>query len=312
MSHLAIGADVGGSHITTQLYHLGQHQLIPGTKKRMEVDCHASADEILQNWVLAIRNAAADIPVQDLRGIGFAMPGPFDYHGGVAWFEGVEKFDHLHGVDVRAEMRSRLGLACGDHIRFLNDAACFAIGESVSGCATGYNRFLAITLGTGFGTTFLNENVPVVGGGFIPQDGFLYHIPFNDSNADNHFSTRWFLREYHRLTGNHVKGVRELMVLADQQGTASALFDQFGRNLSHFLTPWLKKFNAQALVMGGNIVKAYPLFSRALSKGFLDRDLHIPVLISTLQEDAALAGAAMLCDDHLYARLAGVEVPSVV
>lgn len=81
------------------------------------------------------------------------MPGPFDYLNGIAWFNAeVQKFEHLYGVDIKSKLRNRLDLAPDFLIRFLNDASCFAIGEAWLGEAANYERFIAITVGTG---TFL-------------------------------------------------------------------------------------------------------------------------------------------------------------
>jgi glucokinase len=57
------------------------------------------------------------------------------------------------------------------------------------------------------------------------------------------------------------------------------------------------------LVIGGNISAAFPLFRTELFNVFNDESLRIEVLISALQEDAALAGSARLCDREYYERL---------
>ncbi len=308
MSYLAIGADIGGSHITTQVYNLKSHVLIPGTRVRMDVDCHAPAGEILGIWAEAIRAAAGEEPLSEMQGIGFAMPGPFDYPGGIALFQGVEKYDNLYGIDVRTDLRNRLELSCDFPVRFLNDASCFAIGESFNGISDRFDRFLAITLGTGFGSTFIRNHIPVAGEEGTPPDGFLYDIPFNGSNADNHFSTRWFLRQYTERTGNIPSGVKQLASISDIDKVAKGLFMEFGDNLGSFLIPWLRDFGAEGLVIGGNIANAYPLFKDFMFKRFVASGIKVEVVISELQEDAAISGAAALCDDNLYAGLAGLKV----
>jgi hypothetical protein len=58
MKNIAIGVDIGGSHITCQLYNLPNNQLVPGTKVRKQVNSHASATEILDSWAGAIRETA--------------------------------------------------------------------------------------------------------------------------------------------------------------------------------------------------------------------------------------------------------------
>jgi glucokinase len=74
--------------------------------------------------------------------------------------------------------------------------------------------------------------------------------------------------------------------------------------LGLFLAPWLKKFKAECLVIGGNIAKSYPLFEDSFMKSFKIEALdHLKVYISDMGENAALAGSARLCDDDFYAKV---------
>jgi len=303
MNRIAIGADIGGSHITCQLYELDAKKLVEGTRIRQPVDCNAEKKVILEAWVSALSNAARGFDFSLLAGVGFAMPGPFDYPGGIAWFEGVKKYESLYGVNVRKEILDHFNLPDAFPVRFLNDASCFAIGESYVGGAKNMNRFLAITLGTGFGTTFINNHAPVAGEDGVPVDGFLYHIPCGKSIADDHFSTRWFQKVYLERTGKNLTGVKELSELAKTEAIAREIFKTFGENLGAFLAPWLKDFKAEGLVIGGNISAAHHLFLNELKQEFEKASLKIRVVVSALQEDAALSGSASLCDNALYSRL---------
>ena len=300
---IAIGADIGGSHISCQLFDLENHHLIDKSRIRKSVDSHSTAPVILDSWVNAIREAAGDYRLSELAGIGFAMPGPFDYQHGIAWFKDVEKFNHLYGVNVGSEILIRFQLPETYPVRFFNDAACFAIGESLRGEAAQYSRLLAITLGTGFGTTFIDNHKPVAGKYGIPADGFLYRVPFRNAVADDYFSTRWFLKEYKALTGEETSGVKQLANIALNDNSAALIFHAFGSALGQFLAPWLKRFEAECLVIGGNISSAYPLFGKDLQDEFSQAELPLTVLISSMQEDAAIAGSAFLCDNTFYQEL---------
>jgi glucokinase len=301
MKKIAIGADIGGSHITCQLYDLEKHELLEGSRVRVSVDSHASKEVILEAWCSAISLAAETYDIADLAGIGFAMPGPFDYPGGIALFEGVNKFDDLKGVNVREAIQQHFGLPATYPVRFLNDASCFAIGESFS--AVSFRRFLAITLGTGFGACFIRDHLPVAGEDGASEDGYLYHLPFGESNADNHFSTRWFKRIYREKAGREIEGVRELTQLYDSDPIVKEIFNTFGTNLGLFTASWLDSFRAEGLVIGGNISQAHPYFREALETAFLRKKLSVKLVISGLQEDAALSGSANLCDNGLYEKL---------
>jgi glucokinase len=304
MQKLSMGIDIGGSHITCQLFDNNTNKLLPASKVRVDVDGNGSKESILNHWVDAIQQTISTQNINDLAGIGFAMPGPFDYLNGVARFDkNVDKFHDLHGVDIKTELIKRLVLPVDFPIRFLNDAASFAVGMANVEPVSKFKRIIALTLGTGFGTTFIKNGLPVAGEDGIPDDGFLYHIPFQKSIADEYFSTRWFLNEYRNQTGKEISGVKELVELAESDENAKRLFNDFGKNLAVFLISWIQKFNADCIVMGGNISKSYSLFESALKSEFKNRGIEPEIVISELDENAALIGSAGLCDDVFYTKL---------
>jgi len=67
-----------------------------------------------------------------------------------------------------------------------------------------FKRIVALTLGSGFGPAFIKNGLPVAGENGIPDDGFLCHVPFQKSIADEYFSTRWFLNEFRNQTGKEI------------------------------------------------------------------------------------------------------------
>ena len=304
MKNVAIGVDIGGSHITCQLFDPEKNRLIEGTKVRVPVDSSGSKEEILGSWTDAIKQAASGRDLKKLAGIGFAMPGPFDYRNGIALFdEEVNKFGDLYGVDVKNELLRMLDLPPDFPVRFLNDASSFAVGEANTEPASDHNRIIALTIGTGFGSTFILDGLPVKGRDGAPEDGFLYNKPFKNSIADDYFSTRWFLGEYKKLRGEEASEVKELVECSENDEDVRELFNIFGKNLGGFLAPWIKGFRAGCIVLGGNISKSYLLFEKEMKARFEEHGIDIPVYRSSLDEDAALTGSAKLCDNDFYSKL---------
>lgn len=304
MKKYAIGVDIGGSHITSLAVDPETRAILHHTEARRAVDCHASAEAILSNWVEAIHETMTLAGDLEFCGIGFAMPGPFDYPGGIAMFKGVQKYESLYGINVRAEIEERLFLKPGIPVRFMNDASCFAMGEAWMGEAASCKRVVAVTLGTGFGSSFVNEGIPVEAGPEVPPQGCLYHLPFGHSNADNHFSTRWFVAEYQSRTNQTPDGVKSLSDRYESDPVAQELFQIFGSNLALFMSEWLKLFRAECLVMGGNIAKSYPLFEEVFLQKLHENGLgNLKIFISGLGETAAICGSARLTDDDFYAKL---------
>jgi len=300
LQNIAIGVDIGGSHITAVAVDMDGHRIISGSRAESTVDNKAEADEILTVWTDTLKRVLTGIQIFNLRGIGFAMPGPFDYVKGICLIRGVPKYEKLYGVNVGKAVSSRLGLPCDCRVRFMNDASSFAVGEAWAGKAAGSRKMMAITLGTGFGSAFLDDRIPVVEGNRVPKMGCVYHLPFGNGIADDYFSTRWFTSRFVEVTGREAAGVKEVAGEAERLPEVLDLFTEFGTSLGAFLAPWLKRFEAEILVIGGNISHAWTLFGPSFENELGKAGCRTSVTISELKEDAALMGSAYLFDEGFW------------
>lgn len=296
----SIGVDIGGSHITCALIDLEKNEIIRETLTEMPVDNQGEAHEIIETWSKAIRRSMRNIDSDQIKGIGFAMPGPFDYVNGICLIKGIPKYEKLYGINVGTEISLALGLTEDQSIRFMNDAFSFAVGESIAGQAAGSTKSMAITLGTGFGSAFIDNHVPVVTGDSVPRLGYVYHIKYKDGIADDYFSTRWFIRRYKELTGKDAAGVKSIAVEAIGQENVREIFKEFGSSLGEFLAPILNRFGATVLVLGGNISRAYDLFGPSLESGLQRKNCTSKAYTSLLKEDAALLGSAYLLETEFW------------
>jgi len=298
--NIAIGTDIGGSHITCAAIDLVTGKIFRESLTERTVDNQASAETIIGTWTEALSNVLSKFAVENVKGIGFAMPGPFDYVKGISYIRGVAKYENLYGVNVSETIAKKLGVNGDFLLRFMNDASAFAVGEAWTGSAAKFDRSLSITFGTGFGSAFISKRIPIVDGPLVPKLGCIYHIPYREGIADDYFSTRGLLGRYKKLTRKELSGVKELATLASSDKTVNDLFIDFGENAGLFLAPWLKKFRAEILVVGGNISHAYNLFGDVFENRLKTEGCNCNVAISTLKEDAALLGSAYLLDDEFW------------
>jgi len=298
--NIAIGTDIGGSHISCAAIDLVSGKIIRNTLTERSVDNQAQANTIIGTWTQALSAVLEKVPFENVKGIGFAMPGPFDYVKGISYIRGVAKYENLYGINITDAISNSLSVKDGFLIRFMNDASSFAVGEAWAGSAANFNRSLSITLGTGFGSAFIRNRIPIVDGPEVPKLGCIYHLPFKDGIADDYFSTRGLLSRYKKLTGKELNGVKELAALAGTEKAVTDLFIDFGENTGLFLAPWLNKFKAEILVIGGNISHAYNLFGDAFEISLKKENCFCKVAISKLKEDAALLGSGYLLDDEFW------------
>lgn len=302
-SAYVIGVDVGGSHIVSGAIVLGTGNLLEQSLFESKIDNKAPRSIILEAWASTINQTLQCLSGKQIQGIGFAMPGAFNYKTGVALFEGNEKYESLYDCDVPQTLGPLL-TSSDLEMRFLNDATSFAVGEAWRGEAAGKGRAISITLGTGFGSAFVEKGIPVTSGGTVPEHGCLWHLPFMNGIGDDYFSTRWFTKRYQAITGSTMPGVKEIRDLA-QQGDVKAmqLFHEFGANMAVFIAPWIRNFMPEVMVMGGNISKAWGLFTQPFHEQLLKEGLSLEVKVSRLKEHAALLGSARLFDSSYWSKI---------
>lgn len=287
----AVGADIGGSHICSAVVDLDEGTIC-GEPVSTPVDSRAGAVEILDAWTANIRQAAVSGPEGEVRRIGFAFPGPFDYVRGVSLISGVRKFDRIYGLDIARSLQARLPGGCD--FRFVNDASAFALGECLGGAARDADRVVVLTLGTGVGSGFVKNRCLVETGDEVPANGWVYCLPFGDGIVDDAFSTRWVCSRYEQLTGKPIAGAREAAERHASDAAARQLFDEYGERLATFAGPVMQRFCARTLVLGGNIARACPLFGPAMRRRFDQEGLAVEIRISALMDRAAMIGAASL------------------
>ena len=295
-----VGVDIGGSHITCGIVSRDGSLLKESIVNRKTFD--KQGIDLIHEWSTAINNVIEKNPNEDLVGIGIAIPGPVDYQHGVAYFDGSNsKFQSLYKVDIKSELLKALDYK--SEIRFVNDAVAFGIGENWVGEAKGFGCSLAITLGTGFGSTIFKDNQPQLKGASVPKNGCFWHLPFKDGIADDYFSTRWLVKRYNELRGTQVEGVKEIAEVFDSCAYSRKAFDEFGEMLGEFLLPWLSKLEIEALILGGNISRAISCFEKPLQSFLAQKNQPLIIKKSELRESAALIGSARIHKEDYWQSL---------
>ncbi|WP_298739604.1 ROK family protein [uncultured Chitinophaga sp.] len=276
---IVLGADIGGSHITTALIDQEQGTLLPGSWHRERVNSGAGADEIIHSWGRVMKRSLEAAP--GVYRVGIAMPGPFDYDAGVSFIRGLHKYDSLYGLNVKDLLADQLHTEA-QYIQMANDAQCFLQGELLSGAAKGYQDITGLTLGTGFGAAIAE--------GGIAREARYFEMHFLESTAEEYFCSRWFIQRYKELTGEQLANVKEIAADVQRTPDAMLIFHEFGSNLALFLSE-LRPV-PKVVLLGGNIAHTYALFSPSLQDKLDACGLQITFVLSALDERATLFGAA--------------------
>jgi glucokinase len=300
---LIVGVDIGGHHIAAALVDPSTWTIVPETRRYADIDERGTRDELLSGWAALIEGVAALAPFP-VSGVGIGLPGPFDYRTGIGRYHHTGKFESLNGVSVGDELGARCSGSL--EIRILNDATAFA-----AGCARKHpdlGRGMAMTLGTGFGSAFVDRGLPVISGDEVPPDGCVWHLKFEDGIADDYISSRWICREA-RDRGLGAQTVADLSALAATDPAARDIFARYGSNLGAIIAPWVRSFGCDAIFVGGRITRAFDLFSGSLRDTLAAAGALRPILIEGDTEAAAMLGAA-LCFDKAFWTVAKTRMPS--
>lgn len=298
--NIVIGVDVGGSHISSAAIDLDNLQIINKTLCTNKVDSKGSKESIFKSWSQAINANIKNTPATENIKISFAMPGPFQYKTGIAMFETNDKYENLYGVSIIDELPKYLENT-NHEFRFLNDATSFGVGVARIGEAKAYQKVIAITLGTGFGSCFINNGIPQVNTPDVPKDGCLWDKPFKQGVADEYFSTRWFIKRYKEISSKKVKGVKEI---AESKSTFSEeVFKEFGHNFAEFMKSVIQQYQPDLIVLGGNISNAKDRFLRTIKEDLQKEGLDVKFIISSLMEEAAIIGSTRLFEPKFWSQV---------
>ena len=286
-----LGIDIGGSHLSGAVVQSSDMSLVNGSYTSIPVTSSLAAGDFVDNLDLLIRTIIQNskVTVGELSAIGIAIPGPFDYQRGISKIYGVQKYDSLFGFNITAALNKIIGCP----VYFINDAESFAIGEYYAGAAKDSAKSIIFTLGTGFGSTFLDDGIVQKDkADGVPENGYLYNVAFKNGIADDYFSTRWFVQQWKELGRENVTSVKEIASLAENQDPdALSLFAIFADNFIDFISPWIQSYKPQRLVFGGGIAEAAHLFKDRITSSF-SKFPNLEVSICQLWDKAAIIGAA--------------------
>ncbi|MDZ4993265.1 ROK family protein [Clostridium perfringens] len=289
MRNYFIALDVGGSSVKSALVdNLGN--VITKISVR---DSLANEDKntILKNFIEIIKLHILEGKKleRNIEGVGIAFPGPFDYKNGISLIEGIGKYESLYGVNLKKELETFFPEL---EFKFKNDAHLYALGECNFREGKNFNKLLCICIGTGIGSAFVKNKNLLYEGENIPKEGWLYNTPFKDSIADDYISTRGMVRVAEKANISISTG-KELYDLAcNNNQEALNVFKSFGKNLKEFMEQYVKKCNIEAIVIGGNISKAYEFFKEDLER--MCSDNNVKVIISKDSTESTLIAIPML------------------
>jgi len=290
LTHAALAMDIGGSHVTAAVVDLERREVVASSRARRYVRENLAAEELLAQWASAGLEAVAAFPGVMIRHAGVGMPGPFEYASGVSRL--THKFAALYGVNVGEALRERWRRTpmANAPVLFANDAALWALGEWWGGAGRGLRRVVGVTLGTGLGSGFIDTGRVVTQGEGVPPGGEIWNVPFRDGISEDYASGRSIARAYSQRGGAELSPAAIAMRAFAGEPEARQAYAELGANLAAILGPWLGRFDAEALIIGGSIARSWELLRPALQAGLPCMSCRVTAHF----EESTLLGGAVL------------------
>ena len=248
--------DVGGTQIKAAA--LDRDGKPAGEIRYFPAEAKGERQAVLEHFAAVMEEIR--IPGAGVAGIHLAFPGPFDYEKGICLLRGLDKYYLLYGVNLRQEFSDRLGTA-PEKVRFINDAAAYALGEMGFGHGKGAARALFVCIGTGCGSAFgADGDLAEPGTPGVPENGYIYGEPFLDGCIDDYISRRGLLALTEERLGTALDGkaLAERVWRGDRE--AAACFLVFGDRVRDALRPFLENFRPELVCFGGQITRSAHLF----------------------------------------------------
>lgn len=275
MHEVFVCLDVGGTFTKGIIFNNAQEPLLEGIHY-FETNSKGYKDEVIASLVSVINELITLTHLDDVlvRSIALAFPGPFDYERGVSWITGLNKFESLYGLNVKDLLINSLKKDKNfdyskAQIFMHNDATSFAFGENNQSKA---ERGAYFTIGTGFGSTFIEKGKQVFNEKGIPENGMVYNLPFNGSILDDYLSARGLNLISEKHYDETLSGFDLYKFAEANDEKALTIFKHFGQEIGRGLNPVLKFFKPEEVVFGGQISNSLKYFEEGIREN-LDAEL---------------------------------------
>jgi len=117
------------------------------------------------------------------------------------------------------------------------------------------------------GSAFMDGGKIVRNAPGVPPNGELGYLPYKGGIIEDIISSKGITSVYKRYTGITEKDVRSIALRA-KKGDINGIqtFVEFGQTAGHLLKPYVKDFNTECIIIGGQIAKSFELFAVPLKK----------------------------------------------
>ncbi|MBO4797772.1 MAG: ROK family protein [Candidatus Methanomethylophilaceae archaeon] len=265
MRNCLLSLDLGGTFLTGCLFD-PEGVPLPGTFDREPVDSNGELQTIRNAYQAFLRRLKnrADEACLSISEVVAGIPGPFDFRNGVSRME--HKYASLFGVPLRPWFEEVLGEV---PLRFLHDSTAFLSGAVLA--HPDIRNAAAVMIGTGLGFAVMEDGTVLQNENGGPAYS-IYKKPFRGKTAEDFLSGRAIVSRYRALSARSENSAKTVGDLADSgiDPAAVLVYEELGSNLAAVIRPILSDLKTEALYLGGQISKSFPVFEPKLREGLSD------------------------------------------
>ena len=273
---MKIGIDLGGTNIRVGL--VDKDTVV----KMSTTACpsQASAEEVLEQ----LENLIRQVICPQVDSIGVGVPSVVDSQRGIVY--NVSNIPSWKEVPLKTILEEHFSVrACIN-----NDSNCFTLGEKLFGEGRSFQNMVGITIGTGIGSGVIINNE--LYNGLNTGAGEIGSLPYLSHDFEHYCSSGFFVR-YYGTTG---KDAAKKAMEGDRE--ALKIWEVFGAHLGELMKAVLFVYDPEAIIIGGGIASAYPLYEKAMREAmntfpYPETIKRIQIRVSK-QNDSALLGASAL------------------
>ncbi|ELY3543227.1 fructokinase [Cronobacter turicensis] len=239
--------------------------------------------------------------------VGVGIPGTLSPYTGV-----VKNANStwLNGQTLDKDLSARLAR----EVRLANDANCFAVSEAVDGAAKGAQTVFAVIIGTGCGSGIALGGASHIGANGNAGEWGHNPLPWMDEDElryredvpcycgkqgciETFISGTGFATDYHRLSGQPLKGSEIIRLVEAQDALAELTLSRYEMRLAKSLAHIVNILDPDVIVLGGgmsNVDRLYKTVPPLMKHWVFGGECETPVRKAVHGDSSGVRGAAWL------------------
>lgn len=282
---MKIGVDLGGTKVKAGVESNGsiiQQSTIMLQQK-----------ESLSSTLAQLIDLIKPLTQYPVSSIGIGVPSVVDVERGIVY--NVTNIPSWEKVELKYILEEEFNLP----VSVNNDVNCFTLGEHLFGMAKDYNSVVGMTIGTGLGSGIIIDNQLYTGNNC--GAGEIGLLPYREHNFEYYAGSNFF----DSIHGISALEANRAALAGDKK--ALSLWAEFGVHLGFAIKAVMYVYDPEAIVLGGSIAKAYPLFKAGMLEALDDfafpESLKRLKIFQSQNDNIALLGAAALVSQDLKVKV---------